>query len=153
VQAFPHLYQVSGSGTPSGRVLLCHQGLETMQSSPPVGFGGPGDAWSPEGLLVAAVADCFILTFRSVARASKLEWLSLEVHAQGKLERIDGVTSFTGFALRATLGIDADVDEVLARAALERAERGCLVSNSIKAPVHLEIQLERYELRAATLGG
>jgi organic hydroperoxide reductase OsmC/OhrA len=30
-------------------------------------LGGPGGQWSPETLLVAAAAECFILTFRAVA--------------------------------------------------------------------------------------
>jgi organic hydroperoxide reductase OsmC/OhrA len=38
----------------------------------------PGNAWSPETSLVAAVADCFILTFRGVAQAAKFPWESLE---------------------------------------------------------------------------
>jgi organic hydroperoxide reductase OsmC/OhrA len=141
VQAFPHRYQVRASGAPEGRVVLRHDDLVPIESSPPIEFGGPGDAWSPEGLLVAAVADCFILTFRAVARASKLEWSSLRVRAEGTLERRDGVTAFTGFAIHAILGIDATDDESLARAALERAERGCLVSRSLKASVHLESEL------------
>jgi organic hydroperoxide reductase OsmC/OhrA len=106
-----------------------------------VEFGGPGDAWSPEGLLVAAVADCFILTFRAVARAAKLEWSDLDVRVDGTLERRDGMTAFTAFELHATLAIGADIDEAEALAALERAEHGCLISNSLKAPVQLRKEL------------
>lgn len=141
MQQLPHLYRVTAKGAATGRVTLEHDGVPALESSPPVEFGGPGDAWSPEGLLVAAVADCFILTFRAVARASKLEWTALDVRAEGTLERRDGVTAFTGFQLHARLATDGNVDEALARSALERAERGCLVSSSLKAPVHLEIEL------------
>lgn len=141
MQALPHRYHAIATGAPAGRIVLAHDGVPSLESSPPVEFGGPGDAWSPEGLLVAAIADCFILTFRAVARGSKLEWSDLEVRVEGTLDRVDGVTSFTAFTLRARLGIGADVDEALAHAALERAERGCLISNSLKAPVHLEAEL------------
>lgn len=141
MQALPHCYHVTATGAQTGRVTLRHDGVPSLDSSPPVEFGGPGDAWSPEGLLVAAVADCFILTFRAVARASKLEWFDLTVRTEGRLERHEGVTAFTGFTLHARLEIGANVDEALARTALERAERGCLVSNSLKAPVHLEVEL------------
>ncbi len=139
---FPHLYRVTASGTATGRVMLRHEGIDPIESSPPVEFGGPGDAWSPEGLLVAALADCFIFTFRAVARAAKLEWTDLSVDAEGTLERRDGVTAFTAFRVHAALGVDAHVDPAQARAALERAERGCLISNSLKAPVHLETTLK-----------
>lgn len=141
MQPLPHHYRVTATGAATGRVTLSHEGVPSLESSPPTEFGGPGDAWSPEGLLVGAVADCFILTFRAVARASKLEWSDLEVRVEGTLERRDGVTAFTGFQLRARLGIGADVDHAIANAALERAERGCLVSNSLKAPVHLRTEL------------
>jgi uncharacterized OsmC-like protein len=30
-------------------------------------FDGPGDAWSPENLLLAAVQSCFLFTFQAVA--------------------------------------------------------------------------------------
>jgi organic hydroperoxide reductase OsmC/OhrA len=143
MQAYPHHYQVTASGKATGRILLQHDGVDPIESSPPVEFGGPGDAWSPEGLLVAAVADCLILTFRAVSRAAKLEWSSLDVRVEGTLERKDGVTAFTGFHAHATLGVGADVDEATARDALERAERGCLISNSLKAPVHLETTVIR----------
>ena len=140
---YPHLYQVTASGAATGRVLLDHAGLETIESSPPVEFDGPGDAWSPEGLLVAAVADCFILTFRAVARAAKLEWSDLQVSLDGTLDRVDGVTAFTAFTLHATLATGDDVDEAAALTALQRAEKGCLISNSLKAKVHLEGKVVR----------
>ena len=38
-------------------------------------------------LLIAAVADCFILTFRAVARASRFEWISLGCTVDGVLDR------------------------------------------------------------------
>lgn len=141
MQSLPHRYHVTATGAATGRVTLEHEGVPPIESAPPVEFGGPGDAWSPEGLLVAAVADCFILTFRAIARAAKLEWSALDVRVNGTLDRRDGVTQFTGFELQARLGIDATVDQASARAALERAERGCLVSNSLKAPVHLTAEL------------
>lgn len=140
---FPHQYQVTAEGSASGRVVLRHAGLEPIESAPPVEFDGPGDAWSPEGLLIAAVADCFILTFRAVARAAKLEWSGLQVRVEGSLDRIDHVTAFTGFIVHARLEVGADVDEAAARAALQRAERGCLISNSLKADAHLESEVVR----------
>lgn len=141
MQALPHRYHVTAKGAATGRVALEHAGVPPIESAPPVEFGGPGDAWSPEGLLVAAVADCFILTFRAVARAAKIEWSDLEVEVEGELDRRDGITSFVGFDLHARLDVHGQVDEAAARAALERAERGCLVSNSLKAPVHLTAEV------------
>lgn len=134
---FPHHYHVTARGGASGRVRLEHDGVDPIESSPPVEFGGPGDAWTPEGLLVAAVADCFVLTFRAVARAARIDWTGLEVKVSGTLERVDGVTAFSAFAVHAQLAVGPEVDAEQAHAALHRAERGCLISNSLKADVHL----------------
>lgn len=70
-------------------------------------------------------------------RAARLEWDQLEVRCEGTLERVEGVTAFTAFDLRAELTVGADVDPARAEASLQRAERSCLVSNSLKAAVHL----------------
>lgn len=134
---FPHLYRVGARGAATGRVILESEGVEPLESSSPVEFDGPGDRWSPEGLLTAAVADCFILTFRAVARAAKLEWSDLSVSLQGTLDRPERVTQFTAFDLHATLTVAPGTDHDAAQAALARAEKGCLISNSLKAPVHL----------------
>ena len=141
MQPFPHHYEVGASADAEGPVVLSHRGVASLESLSPVEFGGPGGTWSPEALLVAAVADCFILTFRAVAKASQLEWASLGVEAEGTLERRERVTAFTAFRLRARLVVAAGVDADAARAALERAEHGCLVSNSLKAPVELEPEI------------
>ena len=74
MQDLPHRYNVSASAEAEGNIVLQAENLPQLVSAPPAQFGGPGDQWSPEDLLVASIADCFILTFRAVARASKLDW-------------------------------------------------------------------------------
>jgi organic hydroperoxide reductase OsmC/OhrA len=100
-------------------------------------FGGPGDRWSPETFLAAAVGDCFVLTFRGVARAAKLSWASLRVDVAGTLDRVDRVTRFTGFDVRAHLVVPAGTPGDQAKAVLLKAEQNCLVSNSLSSKVHL----------------
>ena len=101
-------------------------------------FDGPGGVWTPETLLVAAVADCFILTFRGVSRAAKLEWLSLECRVAGVLEKVNGTTQFSRFTTYADLTVPAGVDAVKARELLERAEHLCLVANSLRGKRTIE---------------
>jgi organic hydroperoxide reductase OsmC/OhrA len=43
--------------------------VPTLSTATPEEFGGPGDAWSPELLLLGAVESCFLFTFRAVAHA------------------------------------------------------------------------------------
>ena len=107
--------------------------MPSLETAGPVEFGGPGDRWSPEALLVAAIADCFVLTFRAIARASKLEWQSLRCDASGTLDKVDRVTQFTHFDLQVELTIPADGDAAKASRLLHRAEHHCLITNSLKA--------------------
>ena len=139
---FPHHYSVAARAGAEGEVTLEAAGLPSLVSAGPREFGGPGDRWSPETLLVAALADCFILTFRAVARASKLPWTSLRVEVEGTLDRVERATQFTGFRVRAALKLPAGADDALAHRLLEKSERGCLVSSSLKGPVHLEPSIE-----------
>jgi peroxiredoxin-like protein len=138
VQDFPHRYHISASAETEGNILLKAENLPQLVSAPPAEFGGPGDQWSPEHLLVASVADCFILTFRAVARASKLDWSKLEASAEGVLDRVDRVTQFTAITVRADLTVPAGTDIEKARRLLQKSEESCLVTNSLKASTHLE---------------
>lgn len=79
MQAYPHRYHVHAAAETEGNVLLGSEGLPTLTTAAPPQYGGPGGQWSPETLLMAAAADCFILTFRAIATASKLAWGRLDV--------------------------------------------------------------------------
>ena len=135
---FPHHYRVAASADAEGDVSLTSEGLETILSLPPREFGGPGDRWSPETLLVAAVADCFILSFRAIARASKLSWIALRCEVEGVLRRQDGITKFTGFNVRATLDVPSGTNQERAQRLMTKAEQTCLITNSLSGPAHLE---------------
>jgi peroxiredoxin-like protein len=137
MKEFPHRYLVDASAEPDGDVTLAGEGLESIASAPPVEFGGPGNRWSPENLLVAAVADCFVLSFRAIARASKLAWNRLDCSVEGDLDRVEGKLRFTTFTVRATLAIPEDSNADRARRILEKAEETCLVTNTLAAEVVL----------------
>ena len=138
MQALPHRYRVKGTGRITGDVELTAERLAMLRSASPAEFDGPGDRWSPETLLVGAVADCFILTFRAIANASRLSWVSLDCDVTGTLDRVDRVSLFTHFDMAAHLVVPAGVDTDQARHALEKAERNCLISSSLKAPIALD---------------
>ncbi|HEX9138176.1 MAG TPA: OsmC family protein [Steroidobacteraceae bacterium] len=138
---YPHLYTVAGSCIVDGPVTLAMAGVPTLNSAPPAEFDGPGDLWSPETLLCAAVADCFVLSFRAVATASKFTWQSLECSVQGTLDRVERVSQFTRFDIQAKLTAAPGTDAVRAKALLEKAEHVCLISNSLKGEIHLVTEI------------
>lgn len=135
---YPHHYTVHASAEPTGDVPVSGTGLPALATAPPAEFDGPGDRWSPETLLCAAVADCFLLSFRAVARASKLDWNSLESRVEGKLDRVDGRTFFTEIVVHATLRVPSGTDQDRATKLMEKAEHVCLISNSLVAQRRLD---------------
>jgi peroxiredoxin-like protein len=138
MQDYPHHYRVAANAEAEGDVRLTGNRLDAILSAPPEEFGGPGDKWSPETLLVAAVTDCFILTFRAIARASKLSWISLKCEVEGTLDRIEGKTRFTQFQIRATLAVPQDTKDDRALRLLVKAEQSCLITNSLSSTTHLD---------------
>jgi organic hydroperoxide reductase OsmC/OhrA len=138
---FPHRYLVNATVRPVGDVPLSAEGVRIIESAPPKEFDGPGNQWSPEGLLTAAVADCFVLSFRAIASASKFPWVSLESRTEGTLDRIDGKMRFTRFDTHAKLHVAAGTDVERAKKLLEKAELTCLVANSLSSERHLSVEV------------
>lgn len=141
MQDFPHHYSAQATGRPLGTIATDSGELTTLGITAPKEFDGPGDEWSPEDLLVASVAACLILTFRAVSNASKLEWTELICEAKGTLDRVDKVTKFTQIHINAALKINPNTDKEKALRLLEKAEKNCLVSNSLTAQIHLDASI------------
>jgi organic hydroperoxide reductase OsmC/OhrA len=138
---YPHVYEVSATGGQRGPVAVSAHGLAVLQTTPPPQFDGPEGSWSPETLLCAAVADCFVLTFRGIARAARMEWVKLDCRVEGTLARREGIAQFTRLVTFATLILPDDVDGERARSLLERAEHACLVANSLRAERTLQAEV------------
>ena len=138
---FPHRYVVNANVRPDGDVPLSTEGVRIIESAPPKEFDGPGNQWSPEGLLTAAVADCFALSFRAIAAASKLPWTNLEARTEGTLDRVEGKMRFTRFDTYAKLQVPAGADVERSKKLLEKAESSCLVANSLSSERHLTVEV------------
>jgi organic hydroperoxide reductase OsmC/OhrA len=138
---YPHHYVASAAAEPAGTVAVASPGLPEIATAPPPEFDGPGGVWSPETLLCASVANCFVLTFRALATGSRFEWTRLSCRTEGVLERADGVTQFTRYTTYATLTLPPSGDEAKAHKLMERAEHHCLVANSLKGTRSLVVEV------------
>ena len=108
-------------------------------ATPPEFDKGMPNIWSPEHLFTASVISCFMTTFLAIAEYSKLDFISFECNAEGILEKIDGKYLMTKIILKPTLTI-AELDKYeKAQRVLEKSEAACLISNSIKSKVELQI--------------
>ena len=143
MQQLPHVYAVTGTAGATSNVALTSEGLSRLTSAAPAEFGGPGDQWSPETLLTAAIASCFVLSFRFVARRLRLDWARLECEVEATLARVDGVTRFTGAVIHATLTVPGRTGTAAYEDALLQAEHGCLVANSLACTRELRMEIVR----------
>ena len=141
----PHRYAVRLAGHPTGYGQISGVGLPTLQVAQPSEFGGPGNAWTPEHLLLAAVEGCYLFTLRAYARASQIQFLELDLIAEGTVDREEGVTRFTEIVLRPRLVIGDDVQLDRITKLLQRVERACLVSASLSTPIRVDPEIVALE--------
>lgn len=138
-----HAYRVAAWWT-SGRT-----GLAKSDSAPnaihftaPTEFGGLEGRWTPEELLLAAVAGCYTTTLRAIAGAVQFNFTDLQVEASGTVRKSDSGYSFTQIIVRPNLKICSADEREQALELLRRAEKLCLVSRAIGTTLIFEPQLE-----------
>jgi len=89
-------------------------------------------------------------TFVAIAELSKLEVVSFTSTAVGKLEKLEGQGyRITEIVLRPKLVIRFESDAERAQRILEKAERNCLISNSIRTAVTLEPEIDFEQVYAS----
>ncbi|HLW55001.1 MAG TPA: OsmC family protein [Candidatus Angelobacter sp.] len=113
-------------------------GAPRLHFSAPPEFAGQPATWTPEHFFLAAVVSCFITTFRAIAEFSKFDAAALEVTAEGIVEKEEGGFRFTRVVVRPLLAVHGDADRERGLRLLEKAERACLVSRSLRSEVLLE---------------
>ena len=138
-----HAYRVAAWWT-SGRT-----GLAKSDSAPnaihftaPAEFGGLEGRWTPEELLLAAMAGCYTTTLRAIAGTAHFNFTDLQVEASGTVRKGESGYSFTEIVLRPNLKISSPEERERALDLLKKAEKLCLVSRAIGTPVKFEPQLE-----------
>jgi organic hydroperoxide reductase OsmC/OhrA len=123
-------------------------GLAKSDSAPnaihftaPTQFGGCEGRWSPEDLLLAAVAGCYTTTFRALAEYSKFAYTDLEVETQGVIRKVESGYQFDGIVIRPKVTIASEYDQPRAWLLLEKAKRLCLVSRTLSVAQTFEPQV------------
>jgi organic hydroperoxide reductase OsmC/OhrA len=108
----------------------------------PKEFGGLEGRWTPEELLLAALAGCFTTTLRAIAGNVPFDFTDLQVEASGTIRKAASGYSFTEIVLRPTMKIAEFSDRERALDLLKRTERLCLVARALDTPLRFEPQLE-----------
>lgn len=135
-----HTYEVDLSWT-AGRMgtISSPQLNQSIEIATPPEFPkGIEGIWSPEHLLTAAVNSCLMTTFLAIAENSKLDFVSFNSTAVGKLDKVEGKYMMTEVLLRPELVINDAGMADKAKRVLEMSEKACLISNSIKSAIIFE---------------
>ena len=134
-----HYYNVNLNWTSDRKGEISSPELnDTIEVATPPEFPkGIEGIWSPEHLLTASVNSCFMTTFLSIAENSKLEFVSFNCAAKGKLEQVEGKFLMTEVILEPVLVITKETDKDRAERVLQKSEAACLITNSIKSKVTL----------------
>jgi len=111
-------------------------------ATPPEFDKGVRGIWSPEHLYTASVLSCFMTTFLAISEYSKLEFSSFDCTAEGVLEKVEGKFLMTEIILHPTLIITDETKKDRALRILEKSEKACLISNSIKTEVKLDATVD-----------
>jgi organic hydroperoxide reductase OsmC/OhrA len=101
-------------------------------------FHGDLDRWNPEEILIAALAQCHLLSYLYVAVANGIVVEDYQDAAEGMLVTTpDGAGRFRGVVLRPVVTISAGDPEVAQRIHAD-ANRLCFIASSVNFPVRHE---------------
>ena len=138
-----HTYTTSVTYTEQREGVLSSEGLSPFDvASPPQFPGGHEGIWSPEHLYVAAAEICLMTTFLSIAEKSRLEFVTYRSEAVGTLETIEKGMLMTKIVIRPKVVIADESKKERTLLLLEKAEKYCLISNSMKTEVTIEPLVE-----------
>jgi len=129
-------------------------GLAKSNSAPnaihftaPPEFGGLEGRWTPEDLLLCAVASCYTTTFRALAEYSGLEYEDLGVEVEGAIHKTNSGYSFSEIVIRPSLTISTEEEQGRALRLLQKAKALCLVSRALSVEQKFEPRLQVGESR------
>jgi organic hydroperoxide reductase OsmC/OhrA len=95
---------------------------------------GDATAWSAEQLLLSSIGLCLLTTFEAFAARDRIDLLAWEARVGGTVDRSETGPVFTKYIVE----IDMEVLDVeRARSTLDEAQRHCLITNGLKAPLEI----------------
>lgn len=138
VRAKSFKYATSVRWTGEKKGALTAAGKPPVEVATPPEFKGHEGFWSPEDLYVASVNVCIMSTFLAFAGRAALDFTEYESEAEGLLEFVEGRFLFTKIVVRPRIALRSGEERAKAEEILRKAEKNCLVSNSIRTEVTLE---------------
>jgi organic hydroperoxide reductase OsmC/OhrA len=124
----------------SGRngIAQSNSAPNTIHFTSPPSLGGMDGRWTPEDLLLGAIASSLTTTFRTLAENAKFEHTDLQVEVEGVVKNATLGHSFTEIHIRANLMISDEAERARAVKLLQTAKSSCLVSRVLAIPQTFE---------------
>ncbi len=113
----------------------------TLVASAAGGFGGDVRLWNPEELLMAAIAQCHMLSFLYAAQEAGISIVDYVDDITGAMSYQGGSGAMTGVTLRPTIetiASAADVDRLH-----DEAKAMCVLRASVNFPITIESVVAR----------
>ncbi|MFI5305004.1 MAG: OsmC family protein [Nitrospiria bacterium] len=119
--------------------MMTITGKPGIEVATPPEFKGHEGIWSPEDLYVASANSCLMTTFLSLADRNGLSFVSYECEAEGVLELVEGKFQMTSIVLKPKIELKDGQDSAKAKDLVMKAEANCLISNSMKTKVIVQM--------------
>lgn len=133
-----HHYKVSLKWDEGRTGTIASESLPDLKVATPPEFPkGVAGIWSPEHLFVSSVSVCLMTTFLAIAENSSLPFNTFKCEADGKLEKVDGMFMISEIELRPEIVIPEEKYREKAGRLIEKSEKMCLISNSVKTRIIL----------------
>lgn len=129
-----------GTGTSGYRdyardVLLRAEGRPDLEGSADPTFRGDASRWNPEELLLAALAQCHLLSYLHSAVNHGVVVTAYDDSPVGTMEQVGQGGRFTSVVLRPRVSV-ASADQVEAARTIHReASENCFIAGSVNFPV------------------
>ena len=139
-----YTYRVSAWWT-SGRTGLakCESSPNTIHFSEAAELGGLQGRWTPEQLMLCALAASFTTTFHEMARTAKFEFTDMEVEIEGTVRRNRSTgCNFDEILIRPRLTVQVEEQYEAGLSLLRKTKSVCMISRAITIPQTLEPTVE-----------
>ena len=142
--AAEYTYRVSAWWTSGCTGLAkCESSPNTIHFSEAAELGGLQGRWTPEQLLLCALAGCFTTTFHEVARLVKFNYTDLEVEFEGSVRRNRNTgCNFEEILIRPRLTVQSEEQREAGLSLLRKTKAVCMISRAITVPQTLEPTVE-----------
>ena len=139
-------YRVSTEWTGKRNGFVKAEPVEKPLSfSAPPEFGGAEGQWTPEHLLLASVATCYVATFTAIAEINRFQFEGLKVTCDAELIKVAGGMRFGTITIRPRLTLTDETKREQAQLLLEKSKKACIISRSLATEVVLEAEIDSQE--------